>query len=113
MPYLKSTLETVWNEEPEILNETCRHRFRNDLDVNQYIFRYWRLAAGEFVPHAPLGRYVNMSDNNSSIYDAVRHRKYKLMCINDKENNCDFDTEKEKMTAAFEAAFPEKSEFEK
>lgn len=113
VPYLKSTLETVWNEEPEILKETCSHRFRNDLDVNQYIFRYWRLAAGEFVPHEALGKYANMGDNNSSIYDAVRHSKYKLMCINDKESGSDFEEEKQKMKKAFEAILPEKSQFEK
>lgn len=113
VPYKKETLETVWKEEPEILEQTCSHRFRNDSDVNQYIFRYWRLASGDFVPHKPLGKYLNMGDNNTSIYSAIRNRSYKLFCINDKENKADFEEEKRKMINAFEAIFPDKSAFEK
>ncbi len=111
--YDKKTLETVWKEEPEILKETCSHRFRDNADVSQYIFRYWRLAAGDFVPHSILGKYVNMSDDNSAIYSAIKNQSYKLFCINDKENKSDFDTEKRKMIEAFEEVFPKKSEFEK
>ena len=112
VPYKKETLETVWNEEPEILEQTCSHRFRNDSDVNQYIFRYWRLASGDFVPHKPLGKYLNMGDDNTTIYNAIRNKSYKLFCINDKENKADFEEEKRKMVNAFEAVFPEKSAFE-
>ena len=110
--YDKKTLETVWMEEPEILDQTCHHRFRNDLDVNQYIFRYWRLASGDFVPHEVLGKYKNMGDDNSSIYSDIRKQSYQLFCINDKDNSADFDSEKKKLKEAFEAVFPEKSCFE-
>lgn len=110
--YEKKTLETVWSEEPEILDRTCMHRFRNDSDVNQYIFRYWRLASGEFIPHKNLGKYINMGNDNSHIYSAIRNQKYKLFCINDTENKADFESEKAKMKSAFDAIFPEKSEFE-
>lgn len=112
VPYKKETLETVWKEEPEILEQTCCHKFRNDADVSQYIFRYWRLASGDFVPHKPLGKYLNMGDDNTTIYNAIRNRSYKLFCINDKDNKADFDEEKRKMISAFEAVFPEKSVFE-
>ena len=111
--YDKKTLETVWKEEPEILDQTCHHRFRNNMDVNQYIFRYWRLASGNFVPHEVLGRYVNMGDNNESIYRMIREQSEKLLCINDKENKSDFEIEKKKMIDAFEKVFPKKSSFEK
>lgn len=113
VPYLKSTLETVWEKEPEILDATCSHRFRNDQDVNQYIFRYWRLAAGDFVPHGVLGKYVNMSEDNAPIFRAVRQQTAKLLCINDKDNAADFDVEKQKLIDAFETVFPEKSQFER
>ena len=113
VPYEKKTLETVWNEEPEILEQTCTHRFRNDSDVSQYIFRYWRLASGDFVPHALLGKYINMGEDNSQIYKAIRNQTYKLLCINDKENKADFEIEKGRLIDAFEKVFPEKSEYEK
>ncbi len=113
VPYKKETLETVWKEEPEILQQTCSHRFRNDSDVNQYIFRYWHLASGDFVPHKLLGKYMNMGNDNTPIYNAIKNRSYKLLCVNDKENNADFEEEKQKIINAFEKVFPEKSEFEK
>lgn len=112
VPYNKKTLETVWKKEPEILDQTCNHKFRNDLDVNQYIFRYWRLASGDFVPHKILGKYVNMGDNNEGIYNMIKSQSEKLLCINDKENKADFEVEKQKMIDAFESVFPKKSSFE-
>lgn len=112
VPYEKKTLETVWKEEPEILNQTCLHRFRNDSDVNQYIFRYWRLASGDFVPHAILGKYMNMGNENAAIYQAIRNQRYKLFCVNDKENKADFEAEKRKLIDALESVFIDKSEFE-
>lgn len=111
--YKKDTFEKVWQEEPEILEQTCRHRFRNDMDVNQYIFRYWRLAEGNFVPHRILGKYRNIGENNDYIYNAIRKHSFKLFCINDKDGNYNFEIEKEKMIKAFEYAFPEKSEYER
>ncbi len=110
--YEKKTLESVWNEEPEILDQTCSHRFRNDSDVNQYIFRYWRLASGNFVPHRILGKYMNIGDNNAEIYKAIRYQSYKLLCINDKEGIDDFEAVKEKLTHAFETVFPDRCDFE-
>ena len=112
VPYKKSTLKTVWREEPDILVRTCNHRFRNDLDVNQYIFRYWRLASGDFVPHEILGKYKNMGEDNSAIYDAIKNCSYKLLCINDKDNQVNFEIEKRKLIEAFEKVFPKKSQFE-
>lgn len=113
VPYLKKTMKTVWEEEPQILNQTCLHRFRNDQDVNQYIFRYWQLASGNFVPGKMLGRYINMSDDNSKIYETLRSNTIKLFCINDKDFTADFDSEKKRLIHAFESLLPDKSEFER
>ena len=110
--YRKETLEQVWKEEPEILDQTCSHRFRNDMDVNQYIFRYWRLASGDFVPHEILGKYENMGEDNSAIYSAINQQICKLLCINDRENKADFIAEKRKLAEAFDSIFPEISNFE-
>lgn len=110
--YNKATLEKVWKSEPEILEQTCGHRFRNDTDVSQYIFRYWRLCEGEFAPHSALGKYVNMSSDNSKIYEMIERQSVQLLCINDKENEADFEMEKKKLISAFELIFPQKSGFE-
>ena len=111
--YNKKNLEEVWEKEPEILTKTCEHRFRNDTDVNQYIFRYWRLAKGEFIPHRILGKYQNVTSDNDVIYRTIRKQKYKLYCINDREENYDFDAEKTKIIMAFDSILNEKSSFER
>ena len=113
VPYLKSTLETVWRAEPEKMDQTCQHRFRNDQDVNQYIFRYWQLASGSFIPHAPLGKYLNMGNDNRHVFEAIRNRPYKLLCINDKENDADFEFVKQNLISSFEEVLPDKSAFER
>ncbi len=113
VPYEKKTLETVWREEPEILDQTCTHKFRNDSDVSQYIFRYWRLAAGDFVPHEILGKYVNLSDHNEDIYRLISRQQCKLICINDKENISDYFRVKRELNAVLDDLFPEKCSFEK
>lgn len=111
-PYLKSTLEEVWRKEPEILDKTCRHRFRDNNDVNQYIFRYWQLASGNFVPSSLKGKYFLVSSNNDKILNYIRKQKGKMICVNDAEFDSDFELAKAQINNAFEHILPEKSGFE-
>ena len=111
--YEKSTLKKVWDEEYEILNTTCTHRFRDNTDVNQYIFRYWRLAAGDFVPHEVLGEYINISENNSRIYEIIKNKSVKLLCINDRDDVQNFENEKERLRKVFSELFYSSSSFER
>lgn len=112
VPYNKSTLETVWEAENEILTETCRHRFRDDRDVNQYIFRYWQLASGNFYPHRLLGKMFTNQCDPKVIVEYIRKRKGKLICINDNNPECDFEAYKHEINSALEMLFPEKCSFE-
>ena len=112
VPYLKSTLEEVWKKEPEILKKTCSHRFRDNSDVNQYIFRYWQLASGNFVPSTVKGQYFLVGLNNSKILNYIFKRKGKMICINDAEFTGDFDVVKKQINKALDTVFPEKSSFE-
>ena len=112
VPYLKSTLQEVWREEPEILEKTCHHRFRDNMDVNQYIFRYWQLASGQFIPSPLKGKYFLVSSNNDRIVNYINKSKGKMICINDAEFNGDFDLVKEQINTALMRRFPEKSSFE-
>ena len=110
--YLKSTLEEVWREEPEILEKTCHHRFRDNSDVNQYIFRYWQLASGNFVPDRLKGEYFLVGSDNRKILDYINNSKGKMICINDNEFSGDFDSEKAKINNALNKKFPDRSSFE-
>ncbi len=110
--YLKSTLEKVWIEEPEILRETCQHKFRNNSDVNQYIFRYWQLASGNFYPYSIKGKYFKVSTNNDDIINYIRRKKGKIVCINDNEFDGDFELIKKRINSSLEYIFPNKCSFE-
>ena len=48
--YKKSVFQEIWEKEGSILEKTCCSRFREIHNVNQYLFRYWQLVSGTFVP---------------------------------------------------------------
>ena len=52
-----------------------------------------------------------MSYNNDAI-DYLRNRKGKVICLNDTEDETDFEQHKNMIIAEFEKLFPEKSSFE-
>lgn len=113
-PYLKSTFDTVWTKEYDILNRTRQNRFRSFEDVNQYIFRYWQLASGQFVPHSQLGKRIEVSEKNIDIIvNEIEKQKYKEICLNDPDYPIDFEQCKNKLISAFKRILPEKSSFEK
>lgn len=115
--YLKSTFVEVWKKETEILNEISSHKFRESLDLNQWLFENWQICSGNFHPRkANVGKSFTISDDNKQnekIYKAIKKGKYKLICINDMVINGDFDIEKNKLISAFEKLLPEKCSFEK
>ncbi len=110
--YKKETFEEVWAKEHEVLERTCSNKFRNNEDVNQYIFRYWRLVKGEFSPSKSLGRSMRIEDNNENIINAITQRKYKLICINDAEFIGDFESAKQDIIKALDFILPKKSSYE-
>lgn len=113
-PFTKACLQEVWEENYRILDDTCRRRFRSKEDVNQYLFRYWRLCKGEFAPSKPNSAYLTIgSQSIEQIGQVIRSGKHKVVCINDDPMGFDFETEKEKLTTLFQELFPEKSAFER
>lgn len=111
--YLKSTLEEVWELEPELLHQTSTHRFRHFRDVNQYVFKYYQLLNGRFHSY-------NIEGNGKSFHDAwdpreavqvIEKGKFKIICLND-SSQLDFEAARVATTEAFEKVFPEKSGFE-
>ena len=91
IPYCKSTLQEVWGKYPEILDQSCRNRFRSRDDVNHYVFRYWRLAKGEFVPAKPNCAYLTIGEDDAdAVADALVNKKYKVVCVNDDPSGLNF-----------------------
>ena len=110
---LKSTFEQVWNMEPEILDATCRNRFRGLNDVNQYVISYTNFYQNRFVPRSPkYGCFFTVGENSGDIYDAIVNKRYKYIAVNDNDYEVDFEKEKQRLIEAFDRAFPEKSQFE-
>ena len=113
--YLKSTLETLWKLEPEILDETCRCRFREKLNVNQYLFKFWQLVTGQFYPQkASLTKCYHMRLRNvPQVCRNIREKTYAVLCINDIGEIPDITETVESIRDAFEAVLPNKCSFEK
>ncbi len=117
--YKKSTFETLWNKEYDVLDETCKHKFRCALDVNQWLIQDWQIATGQFHPrNSRIGRNFALNNDhnyNKKVYDKIMKQKYKLICVNDmiQDKNMDnFEIAKEQLKNAFEKILPTKSSFE-
>lgn len=114
-PFLKSTFEEVWKANPDILRSTCMSRFRTNEDVNQWLFRYWHLAKGEFSPSNVLARsnYFEISKETiDSICEAIIQKKFKQICLNDDDGITDFHVLSGKIQNALTKILPQKSSFE-
>lgn len=112
----KSTYEEVWGKIPERLMTTASHKFRNPLDITQYIFRYWAICKGEFEPTNVFSyaKEAFMNDETlASVCDIIQNQRYKMVCINDSSNIKNFEKCRDEIIAAFESILPEKSSFEK
>jgi hypothetical protein len=113
--FLKSTFNELWEKEYHILDSTCKHKFRNKADVNQYLMRYWQLAKGCFSPRSlAIGKCFSLTNNNDICIEAIIKQKYHMICLNDngKEEIKDFNEQKRKLKEAFETILGEKSKYE-
>ncbi len=111
--FLKSTYKKVWDTEFELLDETCKHRFRSPMDVNQYIFKYWQYCTGNFIPKKNDKQIYRILENVDLACNAIESQKHKLICLNDCEGKEEFEVAKEKIINSFEKILSSKSSFEK
>lgn len=113
--YLKETLEETWKESADILDYTCRNKFRTPLDVNQSVFRYKQLAKGKFYPASKKsrGKYVSMRNAISSITADILNSTHKMLCINDVPALLNYEEIAAAVIAAYDQKLPNKSSFEK
>jgi len=85
-PYLKATLEDTWNHCEETLRRTSASRFRSPSDVNQYLFRFWQLAKGDFSPFTTSRRcYVGVAAHADAkrAVAAISGKRFITVCLND------------------------------
>lgn len=110
--FLKQTFKDVWEKENEILELTSSHRFRNKLDVTQYLFKFWQLASGDFEPRKNIGRMFKIGSELQEIQNALETQKFKIVCLNDSDDIKDFEFAEASIRHSFEKILMEKSQFE-
>lgn len=113
--FLKSSYETVWEQEKEELHLTCQCKFRDRSNVNQWLIKNWQIAEGKFTPrHFNVGRMFMYGEdgNYDAVCDAVTSGRWKMICINDTADIDDFERRKQQLLKAFEQILPCRSQYE-
>ncbi len=112
--FLKSTFDEVWEKEPAVLDRTSSHQLRVLTDVNQWLIQNWQICTGRFMPRDTNMSYYGSIEDEKRLYEtvnAIRSRKYKIICANDADID-NFDLLQKELKAAFESVLPEKCAFE-
>ena len=115
--YLKNTYKEVWEKEPYVLSLACEHKFRMPTDVNHFVFSYWQLAKGKFMPRDPsIGSLMSIGNDdkaNQRVFSAIKHQAKKILCVNDQYTGNNFEMVQRHLLSSFESILKEKSSFEK
>lgn len=117
--FLKSTYETVWKEEENILKETSTHRYRHHSDVSQWLMENWQFASGKFMPRSyKFGKAFYLSGDTTKmlpqLYEYITKQRGRVVCVNDGALTSEQATEAKNVTQeAFRKLLPAKSSFEK
>ena len=111
--YLKSTFQEIWDAEPTKLDSTCRDRFRTSDNVNQWAALWWQVAGGNFSP-AVIDNLVSKiaDDTIDELCDAIENQRHAYICLNDPEEEIDFQKLSRRLQTSFEKLLPDKSSFE-
>lgn len=117
--YNKKTYEEVWEKEFEILDNTCKHKFRETTDVNQWVLKEWQLASGNFKTRSySFGKtyYIDrdgIGNLQNDLMKYIKKQKGNIVAINDGQmSDEEFDFLIKSLREAFDTILPEKSSFE-
>ena len=114
-PYHLATLQEVWKYFPHELNTTTHQKFRSCKDVNQWLFRYWRLVRGEFHPQN-VYRYnavfFSPQEQYQKLVSAVKSPSVKIVTLNDNDSIVGFESFLAKTRSLFSEILPQASSFE-
>lgn len=115
----KSTYKEVWDKEYEVLDQTCSHKFREISDVNQWVFKEWQIASGNFIPRKVSFGETFYIDRDGiiklkpKIINCIKKQKKHIISINDGPMS---DEEYNELIIdlknAFNEILPHKSSFE-
>ena len=110
----KNSFLTLWEKEYTKIDSTCKNKLRTTDDVSPYCVRDWQLFSGNFHPKKPIGKAFHTAtmDYSDEAINYLKKQKGKVICLNDSENETNFEEHKKLIVEAFEKLFPEKSSFE-
>ena len=113
-PFTRTLLKETFDAFGDKIKPTFFHNFRTDEDVTQYLFRYYSFITGNYVINPRTrGLICNTSETKKICKTLKHHAKYPLLCINDETlKEGQFQSIKEKIIAAFDYSYPNKSSFE-
>lgn len=113
--YLLSSVKQCVNDFKDKIDQTSKNRFRTSDDVNQYLYRFYNLFRGNFIPH-----YFN--DDFCVVLSSVERYKRErenlfaktFICVNDSPflKADEYPELKELVDRDLARLFPEKSDFE-
>lgn len=112
IPILKSTMETVWADNGEVLEQTARSRFRQITNNSPYLFRCYQFVTGNFCPGNIKGAILQTNDIARS-KRIIEQGRYKFICMSDVSDVESFENDKKAINASFEKVFPERCSFER
>ena len=113
--FLKQTFVDVYNENKELIDDICNHRFRKNNDVSQWLFQFWQIGSKQYVERPKeFSKYFEIKTSEIDVItDEIKNGNYKLICLNDGDDTNDFEANKEALIKAFKKVYPKKSSFEK
>lgn len=112
--FIRNTFEELWKASPELLDMTCKHRFRSSDDLNQWVALWWQVAGGKFSPYMIDNVVAGVNkDTIDMMCDIIQNQKHVMVCLNDSDDDIDFEKLSQKLKMSFESLLPEKSKFEK
>lgn len=114
--FLRSTFEELWEREGEMLMQQTHRRFRDQKEVNQWLFVWWQLLSGNFAPGKDLNMlFLASAESIDTIRDVIMNRKAGTVCINDPDSEDEEEISylASRIREAFESVLPDRSGFEK
>ena len=118
-PYRKKTLYDVFEHYEEEMIETSHHKFRSAKDLTPYLYRYWHLMKGEFVPFDHKDGYMaNLKSLKGLLKDVAKLKQdktIKFVCFNDQMHGIsdqEFTEVVVFLEKYLEERFPKKADFE-
>lgn len=111
----KSVMEEVWQTCGTELREASKNRFRSPFDVTQYLFRWWAIAKGEFIPTSPkaFGRKLEVGEDMQLLRQVIMDESIRTVCYQDVETLTDYADRRSALQALLAQKLPRCSAFER